>query len=254
MLAATKILCRHHSVGRRNWAALFECWLGYALHPDARRAIAWLEIQRARRQPQRLYICDTNAPSGLIQRTLVAYVRFLATAIRPGIPFCLVGKTRAQVDNLLPRSVRRTLPDPQWQPILATSRSPEYCRGLTFPMALLLDSDAYPRRGRHLSRILSAVNPCLPSSAASLLVIHGTLHPRARVNTFTNEARRPDRPIPLLDLSVPSNPDCVEASAEMPPEAPPEETLVILHIPPDDPGRASHLVIPESTLPETFLP
>ena len=224
MLTAKKIKCRPRSVGQRNWAAQFERWLGYPLHRDARRAISLLERQRAQKKPQRLYLCDADAEKEALKQALVNYVRWLATVVRPGAPFCIVGKNRKQLDRLLPRRSRKALPDPKWQPILSTARSPEYCRGLSFPMALILDGDAYPRRGRHLSRVWRSVIPCLSMSEESLLVVHGTYRPKTRVNVFTNEIRRPSRPWPNLDLA-------------QPPDPPPEEELiereVLLGIPPD---------------------
>ncbi|MBP3287827.1 MAG: hypothetical protein J6L79_01170, partial [Muribaculaceae bacterium] len=102
MLIAKKIQCRPRSVGQRNWAAQFERWLGYPLHSDARRAISVLERQRAQRKPQRLYLCDADAEKEALKQALVNYVRWLATVVRPGAPFCIVGKNRKQLNRLLP--------------------------------------------------------------------------------------------------------------------------------------------------------
>ncbi len=187
--ALIKTPSRYHA-DRRDHAAQFERWLGYSLHPDARRAVAILERQRARRQPQRLYVCDRDASRGVMQRALASYVRWLAMVVRPETAFYVVGRNRDQVKSLITKADIRRLPDPKYQPILGTARSPEYCRGLNFGMALLLDSDAYPRRGRHLKRVWSSVCPCISPMAGTLAVIHGTYRPRTRVNHFTSEVRR----------------------------------------------------------------
>ena len=41
---------------QRDYAAQFERWVGYRLHPHARRVVAFIERQRARRQPQRVIV------------------------------------------------------------------------------------------------------------------------------------------------------------------------------------------------------
>ncbi|MDE5685945.1 MAG: hypothetical protein K2I26_05225, partial [Paramuribaculum sp.] len=124
---------------RRDYAAQFERWVGYRLHPHARRAVAHLERQRARRQPQRLILCNTPASIDILRQTLADYVLWRATVVQPGDPFCVVGRSRADINRILPKRKLRTLPDPRWQPILVSSRTPDHCRGLNFPLALILD-------------------------------------------------------------------------------------------------------------------
>jgi len=244
MIAARTISCPLPAGGdRRNWASLFERWLGYPLHPHARRVIAHLERQRARRQPQRLYVSDPNAASGILRKALVQYVRWLAICIRPQAPFCVVGRSRSQLSSLgLPhRPWRIANPD---RHITATGRNPDYIRGLNFPMALILDSDAYPRRGRHLRRVLAAVNPCIGYGSNTLLVVHGTARPTMRVNTFTNELRRTENPYPKIDPS--------DGEPDPPPET--EPRTVLLHIPPDTGCSATPPLPPPAPTSEALLP
>ena len=214
----------------RDYTADFERWVGYRLHPHARRVINILERQRARRLPQRLIVCNAERSIDVTRRTLADYVLWRATVVQPGEPFYVVGRTRADVRALLPRPrLRALLEEPNWQPILGTSRSPEYCRGLNFRLALLLDADRYPLRGRYLSRVWRSMIPCLMNTPDSLCVIHGTYRPRTRVNFFTRQVRLyrdSDLYWPVLDLTIPES------------EQPPDDaevydvTRAILLIPP----------------------
>ncbi len=240
MLATRKISCPLPAAvrkPRRNFAALFERWLGYSLHPHARRLIAELERQRARRMPQRLYVSDSNAESGLLQRALVDYVRWLTIVVRPTTNFCVIAPSRAQLKSLVPRH-----PDI----ITATARSPEYVRGLNFPMALILDADRYPKKGRHLTRILRSVSPIIYDGPGTLLVIHGTPHPRMRVNTFTNELRRTTNPIPLITPSEAEPPDNPDGTTQ--------DCTVTVHIPTDVSGNEKLPQPPNSSDTHAFLP
>ena len=138
---------------RRNWAARFEAFLGYILPADCRRMISVLERQRANRQPQRLFVIDEHPEEGRRQLFLCRYLMFLTLTARQGQAFHIVGRTRGDVQYYLPRTALKRLPEPSRQAILGTARSPEYARGLDYSMALLLDADAYPRRGRYMSRV-----------------------------------------------------------------------------------------------------
>ncbi len=139
--------------------------------------------------------------------------------------------------------------------ITATGRNPDHIRGLSFPMALILDSDAYPKRGRHLRRVLAAVNPCIGHGANTLLVVHGTARPTMRVNTFTNELRRPGNPYPKIDPS--REPAHTRAASPHLEESGGEtscDKTVLLHIPPDTDCRASALLPPPAPTDGALLP
>lgn len=186
-------------------AARFRHWVGYRLHPAALRVIAALERQRARGLPQRLIVCNTGDTLDVTRRVLVDYMRFLAVVVRPGAPFFLCPLTRKDGKALLPPKTRRR-ETPPYRCYSGTARSPEYCRGLDFPMALILDGDRHPRRGRYLSRLWRTVVPCIPAGRSeSLLVVHGTYRPRTRVNFFSELVRRSRTgavTLALLDLTA----------------------------------------------------
>ncbi|MDE5686166.1 MAG: hypothetical protein K2I26_06360, partial [Paramuribaculum sp.] len=200
---------------RRDYAAQFERWVGYRLHPHARRAVAHLERQRARRQPQRLILCNTPSSIDTIRQTLADYLLWRATVVQPGDPFCVVGRSRADINRILPKRKLRTLPDPRWQPILVSSRTPDHCRGLNFPLALILDGDAFPHRGRALEQHWRSILPAIDIGPQSLLILCGTYRPRTRVNHFARLVRQAR--LPILDLQVPE-----EATA-----TPPQQTATI---------------------------
>jgi len=199
----------------RDYPARFEAWLGYRLRTPARRVIAELERQRARHRGPRLYVCDNDAPSGLIQRVLADYARFLASKIWTEARLCMVGRSRKQVESLLPRETRKQLPQGRDQAVMATARSPEYTRGLNFEIAVMLDADSYPRRGRHFGRVWASVIPCIGEQEHTVAVVHGTFRPLTRVNVFTNRVRDALEGFfdwPLLDLSKPPSQDGSENS------------------------------------------
>lgn len=187
---------------RRDYAAQFERWVGYRLHPHARRAVALLERQRARRQPQRLILCNTESSIDIIRQTLADYIRWRASVVQPGEPFCVVGRSRADISRILPKSKLRTLPDHRWQPILVSSRTPDLCRGLNFRLALILDADAFPHRGRSLEQHWRSILPAIDMGPQSLLILCGTYRPRTRVNFFARLVRQSR--LPHLDLESPN--------------------------------------------------
>ena len=231
---------------RRDYAAQFERWAGYRLHPHARRAVAHLERQRARRQPQRLILC--NAPSSVetIRQTLADYVLWRATVVQPGDPFCVVGRCRADISRILPKKRLRTLPDPRWQPILVSSRTPDHCRGLNFRLALILDGDAFPLRGRYLEQHWRSLLPAIDIGPQSLLILCGTYRPRTRVNYFARLVRQTR--LPILDLSTPPDEEtALTRGSDQPPQTIPFE------IPPAAPPAAPSLLPLFSTLPRAFL-
>ena len=208
---------RTRHIFKRDYAAQFERWVGYRLHPHARRAVAHLERQRARRQPQRLILCNTPSSIDILRQTLTDYILWRATVVQPGDPFCVVGRSRADINRILPKRKLRTLPDPRWQPILVSSRTPDHCRGLNFRLALILDGDAFPLRGRYLEQHWRSLLPAIDIGPQSLLILCGTYRPRTRVNYFSRLVRQTR--LPILDLSAP--PD--EETA-----APPQETAIII--------------------------
>lgn len=228
MVQAIRIPRPARHPNRRNYAARFEQWLGYRLAAQPRRVIAALERQRFARRPPRLYLCDDRADMGIIRCVLAHYARYLVTAVWPEAQLCLVGRSRRQVDELFPRQLRKTLPQGQSQAIMATARSPEYTRGLSFDVALLLDADRYPRRGRHLRRVYASVAPCLPMHERTAFIIHGTYHPRARVNTFTTRIRDAESghlDWPVLNLEKPQESGPPPEPPDEPPGMPPPRPL-----------------------------
>ncbi|MDE5686331.1 MAG: hypothetical protein K2I26_07195, partial [Paramuribaculum sp.] len=91
--------------------------------------------------------------------------------------------------------------DPRWQPILVSSRTPDHCRGLNFPLALILDGDAFPHRGRALEQHWRSILPAIDIGPQSLLILCGTYRPRTRVNHFARLVRQSR--LPILDLEAP---------------------------------------------------
>ena len=211
---------RPRHICQRDYAAQFERWAGYRLHPHARRAVAFVERQRARRQPQRLILCNTPSSIDIVRQTLADYIRWRAAVVQPGEPFCAVGRSRADLSRFFPKSKLRTLPDHRWQPILVSSRTPDHCRGLSFRLALILDGDAFPCRGRYLEQHWRSILPAIDVGPQSLLILCGTYRPRTRVNFFSRLVRQSR--LPILDLSAP--PD--EETA-----APPQKTATPLPAP-----------------------
>ena len=207
---------------RRNYAAPFEQWLGYRLDAVSRRVITALEQQRLRNIAPRLYLCDNAAHTGRIQKLLTDYSLFLIHTHWQDSQLCIVGVSRQQVNTLLPRKTVKSLPQGRWQAVTATARTPEYTRGLNFDIALMLDADRYPRRGRHMSRVWASVLPGVNLHPRTMVVVHGTVHPRMRVNTFTNRARLASDghfDWQLLDLSLP--PDTVDTEPQPATNPPP---------------------------------
>ena len=187
---------RHYHPERpRDYAALFERWLGHRLHPAPRRVIAHLERQRARRQHQRVFICTHPDHDLILRQALTDYLRWRMTVIDRYEQACVFAR---QSRDLKPFRFSDSTQ-------LYSSRAPEKPRGSTFRIALILDADAYPDRGRYFSRVWRTVAPCMDFSHHSLLIVHGTYRPHTRVNPFTLRVRaiRHDRSLPLIDLTTP---------------------------------------------------
>lgn len=185
----------------RDYAAQFERWAGYRLHPHARRVVAFIERQRARRQPQRVIVSNDPASTDILRATLADYIRWRAAVVQPGDRFCVVGRSRADISRILPKRKLSVLPDPRWQPILVSSRTPDHCRGLNFRLALILDGDCFPHRGRALEQHWRAILPAIDLGPQSLLILCGTYRSRTRVNYFSRLVRQAR--LPVLDLGSP---------------------------------------------------
>ncbi len=186
---------------QRDYAAQFERWVGYRLHPHARRVVAFIERQRARRQPQRVIVCNDPASSDILRATLADYIRWRAAVVQPGDSFCVVGRSRTDISRILPKRKLSVLPDPRWQPILVSSRTPDHCRGLNFRLALILDGDCFPHRGRALEQHWRAILPAIDLGPQSLLILCGSYRSRTRVNYFFRLVRQSR--LPVLDLGSP---------------------------------------------------
>ncbi|MDE5685075.1 MAG: hypothetical protein K2I26_00800, partial [Paramuribaculum sp.] len=144
--------------------------------------------------------CNTPSSIDIIRQTLADYVLWRASVVQPGDPFCVVGRSRADISRILPKKKLRTLPDPRWQPILVSSRTPDHCRGLNFRLALILDGDAFPHRGRSLEQHWRSILPAIDIGPQSLLILCGTYRPRTRVNHFARLVRQSR--LPILDLEA----------------------------------------------------
>lgn len=185
----------YHPVRARDYAALFERWLGRRLHPAPRRVINHLERQRARRQHQRVFICTHLHYDLILKRALTDYLRWRMTVVDRHESACVFARQRRDLAPF------RFTDSTQ----LYSSRTPEKPRGSTFRISLILDADAYPDRGRYFSRVWRTVAPCMDFSHHSLLIVHGNYRPRTRVNPFSLRVRaiRGDRSLPLIDLTCP---------------------------------------------------
>ena len=177
----------------RDYTAPFERWLGYSLHPAIRHVFTHLERQRAKRQPQRLFIRANPDVDTLLRTALADYLRWRLDVTDP-LETCVVyARDRKGLTQFShPRS------------LLYTSFNPEGPRGLNLRMALVLDADSYPDPGRHFGRVWRTVAPPMDFTRHSLLIVHGTPRPRKRVNTFTlrYKALLRDHTIPLIDLTL----------------------------------------------------
>ena len=165
----------------RDYAAQFERWIGYRLIPPVRRIIAHLECQRARRQPQRLFITSPREdPADRVLRAVLAdYIRFRSTLTNPGEPYCVAAPKRDQLKPFLKKGL--SLP--------VTFRKPEVVRGNTFRMAIILDADLISHGRDLFRRLWRSVVSCLDFTHHSLLIVLGTPHPRSRLNPFTCRLR-----------------------------------------------------------------
>ncbi|MCM1476622.1 MAG: hypothetical protein NC045_01835 [Bacteroides sp.] len=183
----------------------FEQWVGYKLHPHARRVITAIERQRALGRKQRIIVREpVDNPSGL-HRTLADYIRWRATVVFPGIPFFASAPSMRELRDMFPRQKLRRLPDRKWQPILFSQRRPNNARGVNFRLAMLTGVDLSFRRRPfvRLLRLLATVVPIVGDGDDTLFIITGYLPPGAKA-THKN---RWHPPYPEINLSDPDPPD-----------------------------------------------
>lgn len=208
----------YHPERSRDYAALFERWLGHRIHPAPRRVITHLEQQRAHRQHQRVFICTHPAYDLILKQAMTDYLRWRMTVVDRYESACVFARQSRDLASF--RFSDSTS--------LYSSRTPEKPRGSTFRIALILDADAYPYRGRYFSRVWRTVAPCMDFSHHSLLIVHGTYRPHTRVNPFTLRVRsiRHDHSLPLIDLTAPDT-----ASTDTTPRESPTISELNFHIP-----------------------